>query len=100
MKKIILLLIIAITLIIPNNVQATEERNKESTASSINTENIIESQKEMLDINSFIEEADKYTKDVYEDLDMGELFSSAIAGNIDNGGILKSILNLVRRRSN
>lgn len=95
MRKIFLLLIIAITLIIPNNVQATEE----NITSDINTENIIESQKEMLNINSFIEEADKYTKDVYEDLDMGELFSSAITGNIDNGGILKSILKLVRWRS-
>ncbi len=95
MRKIFLLLIIAITLIIPNNVQATEG----NITSNINTENIIESQKEMLDINSFIEEADKYTKDVYEDLDMGELFSSAITGNIDNGGILKSILKLVRWRS-
>lgn len=95
MRKIFLLLIIAITLIIPSNVQATEE----NITSNINTENIIESQKEMLNINSFIEEADKYTKDVYEDLDMGELFSSAITGNIDNGGILKSILKLVRWRS-
>lgn len=95
MRKIFLLLIIAITLIIPNNVQATEE----NITSDINTENIIESQKEMLNINSFIEEADKYTKDIYEDLDMGELFSSAITGNIDNGGILKSILKLVRWRS-
>ena len=95
MRKIFLLLIIAITLNIPNNVQATEG----NITSNINTENIIESQKEMLDINSFIEEADKYTKDVYEDLDMGELFSSAITGNIDNGGILKSILKLVRWRS-
>ncbi len=95
MRKIFLLLIIAITLIIPSNVQATEE----NITSDINTENIIESQKEMLNINSFIEEADKYTKDVYEDLDMGELFSSAITGNIDNGGILKSILKLVRWRS-
>lgn len=95
MRKIFLLLIIAITLIIPSNVQATEG----NITSDINTENIIESQKEMLNINSFIEEADKYTKDVYEDLDMGELFSSAITGNIDNGGILKSILKLVRWRS-
>ena len=95
MRKIFLLLIIAITLIIPSNVQATEE----NITSDINTENIIESQKEMLNINSFIEEADKYTKDVYEDLDMRELFSSAITGNIDNGGILKSILKLVRWRS-
>ena len=44
-------------------------------------------------ISSFIEEADKYTKEVYEDIDMGELFSSAISGNIDNETILKSILN-------
>ena len=94
MRKIFLLLIIAITLIIPSNVQATEE----NITSDINTENIIESQKEMLNINSFIEEADKYTQDVYEDLDMGELFTSAISSNIDNETIINSIIRAIRRR--
>lgn len=84
MKKIIILLIMLI-LFIPNIVYATNE--------TISQEDIIESQQETLGISSFIEEADKYTKEVYEDIDMGELFSSAISGNIDNETILKSILN-------
>ena len=49
-----------------------------------------------MDIESFIEEADKYTEDVYADVDMGELFSSAITGNIDNETIFKSILNAIQ----
>lgn len=84
MKKIIILLIMLI-LFIPNIVYATNE--------TVSQEDIIESQQETLGISSFIEEADKYTKEVYEDIDMGELFSSAISGNIDNETILKSILN-------
>lgn len=90
MKKVILILII-LMFIIPNLVLATDE--------TISQEDIMESQQESLDINSFIEEADKYTGDVYEDIDMGELFSSAITGEIDNETILKSILNAMRRRS-
>ena len=89
MKKVIL--IILFILILPNNVQATEN--------TLSQEDIIESQQESLGINSFIEEADKYTGDVYEDIDMGELFSSAITGNIDNETIFKSILKALRWRS-
>lgn len=84
MKKIIIILIMLI-LFIPNIVYATNE--------TVSQEDIIESQQETLGISSFIEEADKYTKEVYEDIDMGELFSSAISGNIDNETIIKSILN-------
>lgn len=89
MKKVILILLFI--LILPNNVQATEN--------TLSQEDIIESQQESLGINSFIEEADKYTGDVYEDIDMGELFSSAITGNIDNETIFKSILKALRWRS-
>ena len=84
MKKIIIILIILI-IFIPNIVYSTNE--------TINQEDIIKSQQETLGISSFIDEADKYTKEIYEDIDMGELFSSAISGNIDNETILKSILN-------
>lgn len=87
MKKITLILIMLV-LFIPNIVHASDN--------TISKEEIIESQQESLDINSFIEEADKYTKNVYEDIDMGELFSSAITGNIDNETIFKSILNALR----
>ena len=89
MKKVILILLFI--LILPNNVQATEN--------TLSQEDIIESQQESLGINSFIEEADKYTGDVYEGIDMGELFSSAITGNIDNETIFKSILKALRWRS-
>lgn len=69
MKKIILFLSILI-LFIPNIVYASEE--------TLSEEEIMQSQQESLGINSFIEEADKYTDNVYEDIDIGELFSSAI----------------------
>ena len=92
MKKVMLLFLTFIAIIIlPNNVQATNE--------TINSENIMKSQQEILNINSFIKEADKYTQNVYEDLDMGELFSSAITGSVDNKTILNSILNAIRRRN-
>ena len=96
MKKIFFLLLL-ILMIFPNNVQATEEAMNSNSLveNSISTDEIIESQQEMLDIDSFIEEADKYTENVYEDLDMNEIFSSALSGNIENSGIIKSILNLI-----
>ncbi len=93
MKKVFVLIAILILIIfIPNITYATEE--------SISTEDILESQQDSLDIDSFIEEADKYTEDIYEDIDMGELFSSAITGNVDNETIIKSILKAIRWGSN
>lgn len=90
MKKIIIILLLLI-IFIPNIVYAQNE--------TVSQESIIQSQQETLGINSFIKEADKYTKDVYKDIDIGELFSSAISGNIDNKSIISSITNLVRWRS-
>ena len=89
MKKIILILLLLL-LIFSNNIYASD--------TSLSEEEILESQQESLNINSFIEEADKYTGDIYEDIDMGELFSSAITGNIDNKTIWQSILNALRWR--
>ena len=90
MKKFLLILILLFFLL-PSFAYSAEE--------SLSEEEIMQSQQDSLDINSFIEEADKYTEDVYADIDIGELFSSAISGNIDNETIIKSILNAVRRRS-
>lgn len=87
MKKIVAIVLL-ILLFLTNTVHASGETSEDS----LSQEEIMQSQQEDLDINSFIDEADKYTKDVYEDIDMGELFSSAITGNIDNETILKSIL--------
>ena len=42
----------------------------------------MESQKEALGISEFIEEADKYTKEVFENIDVDNLLTSAITGNL------------------
>lgn len=81
---------IAVFLVMTNKVIATE--NLENT---ISEDEIIKAQQENLNIDDFIQEADVYTENVYEDIDIGELFSSAITGNIDNENIFKSIINSV-----
>ena len=91
-KKLILFntIFIAVFLVMTNKVIATE--NLENT---ISEDEIIKAQQENLNIDDFIQEADVYTENVYEDIDIGELFSSAITGNIDNENIFKSIINSV-----
>ncbi len=87
--KIIIILITFFILLSPflNIVYAAEE-----TASQ---EEILSAQQDSLNISSFIKETQKYTQDTFEDLDMGNLFTSAISGNIDNETIIKTIANMV-----
>lgn len=84
MKKIVvmILLIFILILIYPNNCLADD----------VSTEEIIKSQKESINISKFIQEAKKYTEDVFEDTDYNELLDLAIKGNIDNQQLGKSIL--------
>ena len=55
---------------------------------------ILESQKETLRISSFIKEADKYTKEIFPDMDTGNILNLAIKGEIDNKSIFWSIASL------
>lgn len=90
-KKIRILLLISslfFLLITSNHISyATEE-----TASQ---EDILKSQQDNLNISSFIKEAQKYTQDNFEDLDIGQVFSSAITGNIDNKMIINAVIKLI-----
>ena len=93
-KKILLILFMLLILAIffpQHKIYGVNELAEEQ----ISQEDILQSQQDNLEIDSFIKEADKYTLEVYEDIDIGELFSSAITGDIDNESILKSILNAV-----
>lgn len=81
MKKVLLLIILVLTLY-PSNCFAEE----------IDTDEIIYSQKESINIGKFIEESKKYTKDVFDDIDFNELLNNAITGNIDNEELGKGIL--------
>ena len=55
---------------------------------------ILISQKESFGISSFIKEAEKYTKDTFDDISMNEVLNSAILGEIDNNTIINKIINL------
>lgn len=57
-------------------------------------EEVLESQKDSLNISSFINEANQYSGDVLEDIDIGDLLNSAIKGQVDNSTLIKKILNL------
>lgn len=59
------------------------------------TDAIIESQLNALNLSSFIEEGEKYTKDIFQDVDMGEILKSAISGNINIKNIYSNILKLL-----
>lgn len=66
---------------------------EDNAKSNINYE-IIESQKESLDVQGFVKEANDYTKDVFSNTDMGELLNLAISGKVDNRKIFLSVWNL------
>ena len=56
---------------------------------------LMKSQQDSLNISSFIEEANEYTKENFPDIDVNELLNSAIRGEIDNSTLLKQIISLL-----
>ena len=91
MKKIFL--IIGIVLIWFALLQSATyaETSEEST---VDMNEILQSQQDSLNISSFLKEANKYTESIYEDIDISELFTSALTGKIDNEKLFKSITGL------
>ena len=102
MKKLIcfIVIILLVITILPNDIYASEISEKinihnndsTSTKEDVSEDAILQSQQDNLNIDDFLKEADEYTKDVYQDLDISELFTSAISGDIDNENILKNIM--------
>ena len=88
MKKIVILILI-IFLMYPSF----------SYAEEVSQDEIINSQKSSINISKFIEEAKKYTSDVFENTDYNELLNSAITGNIDNKQLGNSILNIIGKET-
>lgn len=64
------------------------------TSNATNNMEIIESQKDTLNISSFIKEANDYTKDVFSDMEVGEILNSAITGKVENGKIIRNVWKL------
>lgn len=78
-RKIIILFIIIHIFIIPT---------------SFATDEIISSQMEALNLSSFINEGEKYTEDIFPDMNLDTLLNSAIRGEINNQQIYKGILSI------
>lgn len=88
MKKIIILVLI-VFLLYPSF----------CFAENVTQEEILNSQKDSVNIGKFIEEAKKYTSDVFENTDYNELLNSAITGKLDNKTLAKNILNIVGKET-
>lgn len=91
--KIILNLILIILLLYPSGC------NAENETTEVSQEKIIQTQKDSVNIGKFIEEAKKYTSNVFDDIDFSELLNSAITGNIDNKELGKGILKVVGKET-
>jgi len=79
MKRLIIITIILI--IIPNI--------------SIGAETLIEEQLEVLNLGAFISEGEEYTKEVFENLDVKDMITKTLTGQIDNGIIYKGVLKVL-----
>lgn len=91
--KIILNLILIILLLYPSGC------NAENETTEVSQEKIIQTQKDSVNIGKFIEEAKKYTSNVFDDIDFSKLLNSAITGNIDNKELGKGILKVVGKET-
>lgn len=72
-------LIIFVIIITTNLVQAEE------------IDNIMKTQEDSLGITDFIQESNSYTSNVFNDMDLNEIFNSAISGSVDNKKIVKNV---------
>lgn len=77
MKKIIIILIFAFSVFSTSVVYGTE------------TEGIIEEQEEALGISGFIKQAQKYTSESFDDMNVGNLYKEAISGDIKAEGLVR-----------
>lgn len=85
MKKLIIVIIIGILIFFNiSNVIATTSMGNQS-------EDIINTQKDMLGIADFIKESEKYTKESMPDVKLNDMLSGAMTGKIDNVKIIHSV---------
>lgn len=83
-KAYIILLIAIITYIFPTVSKAETD-----------AESILTSQADSLGISTFLSDSKKYTEDTFGEIDISELFTKSITGNIDNSTIVNVVFSLL-----
>lgn len=66
-----------------------------SNSSYANDNQTIIEQQEEFKIQDFIKNAEKFTVEFFEDIDINEILNDAIKGEVDNSTLLKKILNIL-----
>lgn len=85
MKKKIIALILLLFLIGTSN---------QVIAAEINTQEILEEQKQNFGISDFIKETKQYGGEFLEDIDISEMLNEALVGKVDNSKIYKKVINI------
>ena len=88
MKKILIIVCVLFLIISITNKSIAYSSSKSDTAEIINT------QKETLNISDFIKESESYTKESMPDIDLNNTLTGAITGTIDNVKIIHAFLNI------
>lgn len=68
-----------------------------SNSSYANDNQTIIEQQEEFKIQDFIKNAEKFTGEFFEDIDINEILNDAIKGEVDNSTLLKKILNILEK---
>ena len=88
-KRILKIIIFILIILLTTNTYSKAEQSAED-----NIEETIEQQKETFGINSFIENANEYIGEFFNDIDISNILTSAISGEVDNNTIYERIQNL------
>ena len=81
-EKIIIIIVMVLIVFLSNSSYANDNQT------------IIEQQEEFK-IQDFIKNAEKFTGEFFEDIDINEILNDAIKGEVDNSTLLKKILNIL-----
>lgn len=85
MKKKICVIVLTILILISKNCYASNNTEE------INKDTILNEQQANFGIKDFLKEAENYLPDFISDIDISNIFNSAVKGNIDNSTFLKKI---------
>lgn len=85
MKKKLCVIVLTILILISKNCYASNNTEE------INTDTILNEQQASFGIKDFLKEAKNYLPDFISDIDISNIFNSAVKGNIDNSTFFKKI---------
>lgn len=85
MKKKLCVIVLTILILISKNCYASNNTEE------INTDTILNEQQASFGIKDFLKETENYLPDFISDIDISNIFNSAVRGNIDNSTFLKKI---------